>query len=148
MNHVVTDFNQHGQNTRCVTGIAARLAGLRCGDTAARLWGRRGSSAGVWCGAGGRCRLCVIGYVIVVLRGLVVGVILLGLVVVDDGRIGNVSYGFVFLVDGRVLGVDVGEVGAVVGVDVAVPCVVVDGDVVCGGYAGIAERLYIDGNSI
>ena len=64
-----------------------------------------------------------------------------GLVVVDDGRIGNVGYSFVFLVNRGVLGVDVSKVGAVVGVDVAVPCVVVDGDIVCGGYAGIAEWL-------
>ncbi len=96
-------------------------------------------------GTGGRC---VIGYVIVIFRGLVVGVVLLGFVVVDNGRIGNVGYGFVFLVDGGVLGVDVGKVSGVVGVDVAVPCVVVDGDVVCGGYAGIAEWFYIDGNFI
>lgn len=52
LNHVVTDFNQHRQNTRCVTGIAARFARFGRGDTAARLWGGRGSSAGVWCGAG------------------------------------------------------------------------------------------------
>ena len=107
-----------------------------------------GDSDGAGAGAGRRCRLCVIGYVIVVLRGLVVGVVLFGLIIVDDGRIGNVCNGFVFLVDGCVLGVDVGEVGGVVGVDVAVPSVVVDGDVVCGGYAGIAERFYIDGNFI
>ena len=73
---------------------------------------------------------------------------MLGFVVVDDGRIGNVGYGFVLLVDGGILGVDVGEVGAIVGVDVAVPCVVVDGDVVCGGYAGITGRFYIDWNVI
>ena len=53
---------------------------------------------------------------------------MLGLVVVDDGRIGNVGYGFVLLVDGGVLGVNVSKVGAVVGVYVTVPCVVVDGD--------------------
>ena len=70
------------------------------------------------------------------------------LAVVDDGRIGNVGYGFVLLVDGGVLRVDVGEVGAVVGVDVAVPCVVVDGDVVCGGYAGIAEGFDKDGDFV
>ena len=89
-----------------------------------------------------------VSYVVVVFRGLVVGIILFGFVVVDDGRIRNVGYGFVFLVDGGVLGVDVGEVGGVVGVDITIPCVVVDGDVVCGGYAGIAEWFYIDGNFI
>ena len=52
-----------------------------------------------------------------------------GLVVVDDGRIGNVGYGFVLLVDGGILGVDVSKVGAVIGVDVAVPCVVIDSDI-------------------
>ena len=57
---------------------------------------------------------------------------MLGFVVVDDGRIGNVGYGFVLLVDGGVLGVDVSKVGAVVSVDVAVPrlgVVIVDGDI-------------------
>ena len=54
---------------------------------------------------------------------------MLGFVVVNNGRIGNVGYGFVFLVDGGVLGVDVSKVGAVVGVDVAVPCVVIDSDI-------------------
>ena len=73
---------------------------------------------------------------------------MLCLVVVDDGRIGNVGYGFVLLVDGGVLGVDVSEVGAVVGINVAVPCVVIDGDVVCGGYAGIGKRVNKDRNFI
>ena len=54
---------------------------------------------------------------------------MLGFVVVDDGRIGNVGYGFVLLVDGGVLGVDVSKVGAVVSVDIAVPSVVVDGNI-------------------
>lgn len=56
---------------------------------------------------------------------------MLGFVVVDDGVIADVGNGFVVLVDGGVLGVDVGQVGTVVLVDVAVPRVVVDGDVVC-----------------
>ena len=73
---------------------------------------------------------------------------MLGLVVVDDGIIADIGYGFVLLVDGGVLGVDVSKVGAVVGVDVAVPCVVVDGDVDCGGYAGIAERFNKNRNII
>ena len=59
---------------------------------------------------------------------------MLGFVVIDDGRIGNVGYGFVFLVDGGVLEVDVGEVGGVVNVDIAVPCVVVDGNIIDCGY--------------
>ena len=135
MNHIVTDFNQHGQNTRCVTGLAARLAGLGCGDAAARLFSRSR------CRTGGRCGLCVIGYVVVVFRGLVIGVVLFGFVVVDYGRIGNVGNSFVLLVDGGVLGVDVSKVCAVIGVDVAVPCFVVDVDVVYGGYAGITEGV-------
>ena len=49
-------------------------------------------------------------------------------VVVDDGVIADIGNGFVVFVDSGVLGVDVSEVGTVVGVDVAVPCVVVDGD--------------------
>ena len=70
-----------------------------------------------------------VGYVVVVIRYGIVGIVFFGFVVVDDGRIGNVGYGFVFLVDRGVLGVDVSKVGAVVGVDITVPCVVVDGDV-------------------
>lgn len=54
---------------------------------------------------------------------------MLGFVVIDDGRIGNVGYGFVFLVDGGVLRINVSKVGAVVNVDIAVPCVVVNSDV-------------------
>ena len=57
------------------------------------------------------------------------GVVLLGFVVVDDGVIADVGNGFVVFVDGSVLGVNVGQVGAVVLVDVAVPDVLVDGDV-------------------
>ena len=52
-----------------------------------------------------------------------------GLVIVDDGRIRNVGNGFVILVNGGVLRIDIGQVGAVVLVDVAVPCVVINGDV-------------------
>ena len=55
---------------------------------------------------------------------------MLGFVIVDDGVVADIGDSFVFLVDGCVLGVNVGEVGAVVGIDVAVPCVVVDGDVI------------------
>ena len=54
-----------------------------------------------------------------------------GFVVVDDGVVANVGDRFVIFVDGSVLGVDVGQVGAVVLVDVTVPRVVVDGNVVC-----------------
>ena len=52
-----------------------------------------------------------------------------GFVVVDDRIVADVGNGFVVLVDGGVLGVDVGQIGAVVLVDVAVPCVVINGDV-------------------
>ena len=52
-----------------------------------------------------------------------------GFVVVDDGVIADVGNGFVLLIDGGVLGVDVGQVGAVVLVDVAVPGVVINSDV-------------------
>ena len=54
---------------------------------------------------------------------------MLGFVIVDDGVVADIGDSFVFLVDGGVLRVDVSKVGAVVGVDVTVPCVVVDGDV-------------------
>ena len=53
---------------------------------------------------------------------------MLGFVVVNDRGSADIGDSFVFLVDCGVLGVDVSKVGAVVGVDVAVPCVVVDGD--------------------
>ena len=85
-------------------------------------------------GTGGRCRSSrlFVGYVVVVIRYGIVGIVFFGFVVVDDGRIRNIGYGFVLLVDGGVLGIDVSKVGAVVGVDVAVPrlgVVVVDGDI-------------------
>ena len=73
-----------------------------------------------------------VGYVVVVIRYGIVGIVFFGFVVVDDGRIGNVGYSFVFLIDGGVLRVDVSEVGAVIGVDITVPrlgVVVVDGDI-------------------
>ena len=117
--HVVADFNQYSKDSGGIASIAARFRG-RCGVRGGR--GRRS-------GTGGRCRLCVIGYVVVVFRGLVVGVVLFGLVIVDDGRIRNVGNGFVILVNGGVLRIDIGQVGAVVLVDVAVPCVVINGDV-------------------
>lgn len=71
-----------------------------------------------------------VGYVVVVIRYSIVGIVFFGFVVVDDGRIRNIGYRFVLLVDGGVLGVDVSKVGAVVGVDVTVPCVIIDGDCV------------------
>ena len=52
-----------------------------------------------------------------------------GFVVVDDGVIADVGNGFVVFVDGSVLGVNVGQVGAVVLVDVAVPDILIDGDI-------------------
>ena len=54
---------------------------------------------------------------------------MLGFVVVDDGIVANVGDRFVAFVDGSVLGVNVGQVGAVVLVDVAVPGVVINSDV-------------------
>ena len=50
---------------------------------------------------------------------------MLGFVIVDDGVVADIGDSFVFLVDGGVLGVDVGKVGAVIYIDIAVPCVVV-----------------------
>ena len=54
---------------------------------------------------------------------------MLGFVVVDDGIVADIGDGVALVVDGRILGVDIGQVGAVVLVDVAVPGVVVDGDI-------------------
>ena len=54
---------------------------------------------------------------------------MLGFVVVDDGIVADIGDGVALVVDGRILGVNVGQVGAVVLVDVAVPCVVINGDV-------------------
>ena len=65
-----------------------------------------------------------------------------GFVVVDDGVIADVGNGFVVLVDGCVLGVDVGQIGAAVLVDVAVPDVLVDGDAI-GRLDCAFERLTI-----
>ena len=53
-----------------------------------------------------------------------------GFVVVDDGVIADVGNRLVVFVDGRILGVDIGQVGAVVLVDVAVPNVLVNGNAV------------------
>ena len=64
---------------------------------------------------------------------------MLGFVVVDDGIVADVGDRFVVFVDGRILGVDIGQIGAVVLVDIAVPRVIVDGNVIglvdgaCGG---------------
>ena len=69
-----------------------------------------------------------------------------GFVVVDDRIVAVVGNGFVVLVDGGVLGVDVGQIGAVVLVDVTIPCVVVDGDVVClVDGCGTGDIRYRDG---
>mgnify|MGYP004630752913 FL=1 len=91
----------------------SRLAGVRCRTARVRGRGRRGSRGGV-----------TIRYVIVIVRGLVVGVVLFGFLVVDDGVVAD--FGFVIYC---VLGVDVGQLVAAVNVDVAIPSVVVDGDV-------------------
>ena len=73
---------------------------------------------------------------------------MLGLAIVDNGIIADISYCFVLLVDGGVLGVDLGEVGAVVGVDVAVPCVVVDGNFIIVVDGCITMRLITYRNTI
>ena len=77
----------------------------------------------------------VIGYVIVVVSHTIVSVVLFGFLIIDDGIVGDVGYSFIVFVDDGVLGVNVGQVGTIVGVDIAVPGVVVDGyaSVVCNG---------------
>ena len=54
---------------------------------------------------------------------------MLGFVVVDDGIVADIGDGVALVVDGRILGVNVGQVGAVVLVDVAVPDILIDGDI-------------------
>lgn len=66
-----------------------------------------------------------------------------GFLVVDDGVIAD----FGFVVD-RVLRVDVGQLVAVVNVDVAIPSVVVDGDFIMIGYTRFTKRLNINRNTI
>lgn len=102
------------------------------------------------CRTGGRCRgtRLFVGYVVVVIRYSIVSVVFFGFVVVDDGVIGNIGYGFVLLVDSGVLGVDVSKVGAVVGVDVTVPCVVVDGNLIIVVDGCITKRLITYRNTI
>ena len=68
-----------------------------------------------------------------------------GFVVVDDGVVADIGNRFVVFVDGRILGVDIGQVGAVVLVDVAVPRVVVDGDFIVVIYVrGGGDTFYND----
>ena len=63
------------------------------------------------------------------------------LIVVDDGVGADVGYGFVFLVDGGVLGIDVGEIIRVIYINVAIPCVVIDCNIILISYARITKRL-------
>ena len=107
LNHIVTDFNQYSKNSGGIANIAARFRG-GCGVRRGRRGGR------------------FVGDIVVVIGYTIVGVVLLGFVVVDDGVIADVGNGFVVFVNGGVLGVDVGQVGAVVYIDVTVPGIVVD----------------------
>lgn len=101
---------------------------MRFGNNGRGRYVGRGARRGVGCRCGCRRRR-VIRDIVVIVGGLVVGVVLLGFLIVNDRVIGYVGYGFVVLVDGGVLRVNVGQLVAVVNVNVAVPCVVVDGDV-------------------
>ena len=68
-----------------------------------------------------------------------------GFVVVDDGVVADIGNRFVVFVDGRILGVDIGQVGAVVLVDVAVPRVVVNCDFIVVIYVrGGGDTFYND----
>jgi len=69
---------------------------LRFGNNGLGRYVRRGGRRGVGCRCGCRRRR-VIGYVIVIVGGLVVGVVFFGLLIVDDGIVGDVGYGFVIL---------------------------------------------------
>ena len=99
LNHIVTDFNQYSKNSGGVASIAARFRG-RCG-VCARVRCRRGVRRGR---RGGR----FVGDIVVIVGYTIVGVVLLGFVVVDDGVIADVGDRFVVFVDCGVLGVDVG----------------------------------------
>ena len=128
LNHIVTDFNQYSKNSGGIASIAARFRG-RCG-VCARVRCRRRVRRG-------RRRGRFVGDIVVIVGYTIVGVVLLGFVVVDDRIVADVGDRFVVFVDCGVLGVDVGQVGAVVLVDVAIPGVVVNGDV---GFLGIQRR--------
>ena len=130
LNHIVTDFNQNSKDSGGIASITARFRG----------------SCGVRVGRGRRGRRFV-GDVVVIVGYGIVGVVLLGFVVVDDGVIADVGDGFVVFVDGGVLGVNVGQVGAVVLVDVAVPDVLVDGDAI-GRLDCAFERRHIDVDTV
>ena len=99
MNHIVTDFNQYSKDSGGVASIAARFRG-RCG-VCARVRCRRGVRRG-------RRRGRFVGDIVVIVGYTIVGVVLLGFVVVDDGVIADVGDRFVVFVDCGVLGVDVG----------------------------------------
>ena len=99
LNHVVTNFNQYGKDSGGIASIATRFRG-RCG-VCARVRCRRGVRRGR---RGGR----FVGNVVVIVGYGIVGVVLLGFVVVDDGVIADVGDRFVVFVDCGVLGVDVG----------------------------------------
>ena len=95
----------------------------------------------------GRRRGRFVGDIVVIVGYTIVGVVLFGFVVVDDGVIADICNGFVVFVDGSVLGVNVGQVGAVILVDVAVPDVLVDGDAI-GRLDCAFERRHIDVDTV
>ena len=92
---------------RTATGFESGFGGRRCGRVT-----------------------CTVADIVKVVGYCIVGIILVFLIVVDNGVGTDVGYGFVFLVDGRVLGVDISEVIGVVYINVAIPCVVVEGDAI------------------
>lgn len=130
LNHVVTNLYQHIQKAVCIASIAARCRG-RCGVRARRR--RRGG--------------CFVGDVVVIVGYGIVSVVLFGFIVVDNGVVTDIGNCFVVFVDGRILGVDIGQVGAVVLVDVAVPDVLVDGDAI-GRLDCAFERRRIDVDTV
>lgn len=103
MNDTVFNAAEQVKQAGGVASIAARCGG-RCGScTGVRACGRLRAGRGFW-------RCCNIGYVIVVVGGTVVGVVLVGGAVVDDGVFRDVCDGIPGIVDGGVLGINVGQI--------------------------------------
>ena len=74
-----------------------------------------------------------VSYVVVVIRYSIIGVVLLRFVVVDDRIVADVGYGIARFVDSCVLRVDIGKVGGIIHINITVPSVFVNCNVVVIG---------------
>ena len=105
---------------RTATGFESRFGGRRCGRVT-------GTVTDI---------VKVVGYCIV-------GIVLVFLIVVDDGVGTNVGNSVAIFIDCGVFGVDVCQIGAVVLIDVTVPCIIVDCDFVVVIYIRIAKSCLL-----